>query len=94
KGDISGDEPVVVRVHALNVIEDVLGDKSSASAGLLHGAMKAIGEAGRGVVVLIREPRPNALSDRVKRRLGQPVEEQGQLRDYGIGAQILLDLGL
>ncbi|MGG2383151.1 GTP cyclohydrolase II, partial [Salmonella enterica] len=56
--------------------------------------MKAIGEAGRGVVVLIREPRPNALSDRVKRRLGQPVEEQGQLRDYGIGAQILLDLGL
>ncbi|MBN9529246.1 MAG: 3,4-dihydroxy-2-butanone-4-phosphate synthase [Alphaproteobacteria bacterium] len=94
KGDISGDEPVMVRVHALNVIEDVLGDKSSASAGLLHGAMKAIGEAGRGVVVLIREPRPNALSDRVKRRLGQPVDEQGQLRDYGIGAQILLDLGL
>ncbi len=94
KGDISGDVPVMVRVHALNVIEDVLGDKSSASAGLLHGAMKAIGEAGRGVVVLIREPRPNALSDRVKRRLGQPVEDQGQLRDYGIGAQILLDLGL
>ncbi len=94
KGDISGTEPVMVRVHALNVIEDVLGDKSSESAGLLHGAMKAIGDAGRGVVVLIREPRPNALSDRVKRRLGHPVDEQGQLRDYGIGAQILLDLGL
>ncbi len=94
KGDISGAEPVMVRVHALNVIEDVLGDKSSESAGLLHGAMKAIGDAGRGVVVLIREPRPNALSDRVKRRLGHPVDEQGHLRDYGIGAQILLDLGL
>jgi 3,4-dihydroxy 2-butanone 4-phosphate synthase/GTP cyclohydrolase II len=94
KGDLGGDEPVLVRVHALNVIEDVLGDKQGASSGLLHGAMRSIGEAGRGVVVLIREPRPTALSDRVRKRIGEPVERQGELRDYGIGAQILLDLGV
>lgn len=93
KGDIDGPEPIMVRMHALNVTEDVLGDKSG-RGGMLHGAMKMIGEAGRGVVVLIREPRPTALSDRVRRKLGEPVEQTSELRDYGIGAQILVDLGV
>ena len=53
-----------------------------------------VAEAERGVVVLIREPRPQALSNRVRRRLGEPVDQSGELRDYGIGAQILLDLGV
>ena len=93
KGDLTADGPVMVRMHALNVLEDVLGTRG-ARAGALHGAMKMIGEVGRGVVVLIREPRPTAMSDRVRRRLGEPVENPGELRDYGIGAQILLDLGV
>ena len=93
KGDIEGPEPIMVRMHALNVMEDVLGDKSG-RGGVLHGAMKMIGEAGRGVVVLIREPRPTALSDRVRHKLGEPVERTSELRDYGIGAQILVDLGV
>jgi len=93
KGDISGPEPVMVRVHALNVLEDVLGDKHG-RGGILEASMRAISEAGRGVVVLIREPRAQALSNRVRRRLGEPVESQGDLRDYGIGAQILTDLGV
>jgi len=46
------------------------------------------------VVVLIREPRAMALSDRVRRKLGEPLKESHELRDYGIGAQILLDLGI
>jgi 3,4-dihydroxy 2-butanone 4-phosphate synthase/GTP cyclohydrolase II len=74
--------------------------------------MKMIGEAGRGVVVLIREPRPTSLSDRVRARQGDPsspaaalgdfLSDHGRqvaaaaagLRDYGVGAQILLDLGV
>ncbi len=56
--------------------------------------MRAISEAGRGVVILIREPRPQSLSNRVRRRLGEPVDNTGELRDYGIGAQILTDLGV
>jgi 3,4-dihydroxy 2-butanone 4-phosphate synthase/GTP cyclohydrolase II len=93
KGDVSGPEPVLVRVHALNVLEDVLGDRHG-RGGTLEASMRMIADAGRGVVVLIREPRPQALSNRVRRRLGEPVDQTGELRDYGIGAQILLDLGV
>ena len=93
KGDVTTPEPVIVRMHALNVLTDVLGDQDG-QTGLLESAMQMIGEAGRGVVVLIREPRPNSLSDRVRRKLGKPPEQPSRLRDYGIGAQILLDLGI
>ncbi len=91
KGDIGGSEPVLVRMHALNVLDDVLGDRRDGKAGELQSSLQAIGEAGRGVVVLIREPMPTSLSDRVRKREGEPGVE---LRDYGVGAQILLDLGV
>src|SRR5215475_13128129 len=74
KGDVSGSGPVLVRMHELNVLDDVLADRSSGRGGELHAAMDAIGAAGRGVVVLIREPLPTSLSDRVKARLsGSPT---------------------
>jgi 3,4-dihydroxy 2-butanone 4-phosphate synthase/GTP cyclohydrolase II len=94
KGDIGTPEPVLARMHALNVLDDVLGCGLSGRGGELHAAMQMIAEAGRGVVVLIREPMPTSLSDRVRRRLGEPVEHSRSLRDYGVGAQILLDLGV
>lgn len=94
KGDISGDAPVMVRMHALNVLDDVLGDTQSGKSGELQQAMRMIEDEGRGAVVLIREPYPRSLSDRVRARLGEPAEGQKELRDYGVGAQILLDLGL
>ena len=56
--------------------------------------MRQIAEAGRGVAVLIRETRPTTLSDLVHRRLSGAAQRAGDLRDYGIGAQILLDLGV
>ncbi len=93
KGDVATGGPVMVRMHAMNVLGDLLGDHGARS-GILHESMRMVGEAGRGVVVLLREPRPTALSDVLRRKLGHPVENQGQLRDYGIGAQILLDLGV
>ncbi len=52
-----------------------------------------IDRAGRGVVVIIREPQPTALSERVRKLTGA-ARPQLELRDYGIGAQILLDLGM
>jgi len=92
KGDLTAPGPVPVRMHALNVLTDVLGDRASLGAGTdLPSAMRMIGEEGRGVVVLIREPRPTALSERVTRR---NEGAQPALRDYGVGAQILLDLGV
>ena len=97
KGDVATDEPVLVRMHALNVLDDVLGDEAGGRASDLGNAMRAIGDAGRGVVVLIREPRPDSLTQRLRAKLtpvpaGEPAPPQ--LRDYGVGAQILLDLGV
>lgn len=98
KGDLHGDEPVLVRMHAMNVLDDVLGDAKSGRGEELHAAMNEIGRAGRGVIVLIREPLPTSLSDSVQRRMnaGAPAKSGGptELRDYGVGAQILLDLGV
>jgi 3,4-dihydroxy 2-butanone 4-phosphate synthase/GTP cyclohydrolase II len=94
KGDVTTPGPVLVRMHALNVLEDVLADRSSGRGGELHSAMRMIGKAGRGVIVLIREPLPTSLSDRVRARIGGTATASDQLRDYGVGAQILLDLGV
>jgi 3,4-dihydroxy 2-butanone 4-phosphate synthase/GTP cyclohydrolase II len=55
--------------------------------------MNMIAEAGRGAVVMIRETRPTGLSERIKLLAGA-ARPTDVLRDYGIGAQILLDLGV
>ncbi len=94
KGDVTGDGPVPVRMHALNVMDDVLGDASTGKSGDLEQAMRMIDAEGRGAVVLIREPYARSLSDIVKARIGEPTEGPRELRDYGVGAQILLDLGI
>jgi 3,4-dihydroxy 2-butanone 4-phosphate synthase / GTP cyclohydrolase II len=94
KGDIGTPEPVLVRMHALNVLDDVLGNDRGNRGGLLHGAMEAIGREGRGVVVLIREQVSNSLSDRLATLLESQGAGGSELRNYGVGAQILLDLGV
>lgn len=94
KGDISGEAPVLVRMHALNVIDDVLGDRSQGHGCALQAAMDRIGAEGRGVIVLIREAQPTSLSLRLQQRLDGTREISTELRDYGVGAQILLDLGV
>ncbi|MEX2449636.1 MAG: 3,4-dihydroxy-2-butanone-4-phosphate synthase, partial [Rhodospirillales bacterium] len=94
KGDLTADGPVPVRMHALNVLEDVLGDTSAGKASDLHQAMRMVGEAGRGVIVLLREPKPTAVSARLQTKQGGPRTGKVELRDYGVGAQILLDLGV
>jgi 3,4-dihydroxy 2-butanone 4-phosphate synthase/GTP cyclohydrolase II len=93
KGDVADGQPVPVRMHAMNVLDDVLGDASCANGQELQNAMTLIGQEGRGVVVLIREPSPTSLSDHLKARAGIGEAPQA-LRDYGVGAQILVDLGV
>jgi 3,4-dihydroxy 2-butanone 4-phosphate synthase/GTP cyclohydrolase II len=90
KGDVSGPEPVLVRMHAVDLLDDMTGSPHWIA---IHNAMHMIGRAGRGVVVLIREHRRTALAERVRGLIGGP-RPQPVLRDYGIGAQILLDLGV
>ena len=54
--------------------------------------MRIVSERGRGVVIIIREPRQSRVSELVRARSGG--SEATGLRDYGVGAQILLDLGV
>ncbi len=94
RGDLSGPEPVLVRVHVLNVLDDVLADRAIGKAGEIERVMRMIDQVGRGVVVLIRESTPTSLSETVLARQGDAEKPFGELRDYGVGAQILLDLGV
>ncbi len=94
KGDVTTPGPVLVRMHALNVLDDVLADGSSGRGGELAAAMRMIAAEGRGVVVLLREALRTSLSDRVRARVAGGPHASDQLRDYGVGAQILLDLGV
>ncbi|MBN8889986.1 MAG: 3,4-dihydroxy-2-butanone-4-phosphate synthase [Rhodospirillales bacterium] len=89
KGDLAAPGPVPVRMHGVDLLNDVIGSRTGA---VLRGAMAMIAAEGRGAVVLLREMRPTALSERVE-HLGSETPRT-QLRDYGIGAQILLDLGV
>jgi 3,4-dihydroxy 2-butanone 4-phosphate synthase / GTP cyclohydrolase II len=91
KGDVSGPEPVMVRMHAVDLLDDMTGSPHWIA---VHNAMHMIGKAGRGVVVMIREHRATALAERVRLLAAGTPRPQRELRDYGIGAQILLDLGV
>ena len=81
-GDLSGPEPVLVRMHALDPLGDVLG--LSDRAGTVPAAMRAIAQEGRGVLVLLRETH--------EKMAGETAPHI--LRQYGLGAQILSALGL
>ena len=88
KGDPARHQPAPVRMHAVNMLNDTLSEAGPAE---LHAAMRMIDRAGHGVVVLLRELKPTMLSERVRAGRGRMAPE---LRDYGIGAQILADLGV
>ncbi|MBQ0803057.1 MAG: 3,4-dihydroxy-2-butanone-4-phosphate synthase [Sulfitobacter litoralis] len=87
KGDITTDEPVLVRTHAINALEDILGLGPS-PADELPRAMQIIAEEGRGAVLLFRDPDP---------RLRFEYEEDDRPRTVkrtGLGSQIMASLGL
>ena len=97
KGDISAGDPILVRMHALDLMADLLGAVSEKRAGdELETAMAAIAKAGCGVIVVLRESIASSLSSMVSQKLNMTRDTGGNrdLRDYGVGAQILTDLGI
>src|SRR5690554_5575119 len=94
KGNIDPETPVPVRVHALSVLDDVLGDEALGRGGELQAAMDQIAAEEQGVVVLIRDPSPASLTEHLAARAEGRDAPEVALRDYGEGAQILLDPGV
>jgi 3,4-dihydroxy 2-butanone 4-phosphate synthase/GTP cyclohydrolase II len=96
KGRIDPDTPTLVRMHPLNLFGDTFGEVGERS-GLLANAMEAIAREGAGVVVVLTRQGPDLLS-RTVRQKGQGATPEGddmnEVRDYGVGAQILAELGI
>ncbi len=105
-GDVSGERPVPVRVHTENVTCDMFGSLIDDTGFQLHAALERIAAEGRGVVLYLRQ-RQNNLDLVHQLRTYQLMQEQGfskdeasvetgygKDRDYGVGAQILHELGL
>jgi 3,4-dihydroxy 2-butanone 4-phosphate synthase / GTP cyclohydrolase II len=96
KGRIDPSKPTLVRMHTLSIFSDIFGEKNDRSE-LLHRSMEIIGEEGAGVIVVINRPMQKLMSRsieiRQRYRAGDtPATEE--LRDYGVGAQILAELGI
>ncbi len=101
RGSITPEQPVLVRVHVQNAVHDMLDVEVEDGSMPLHSAMERIVEEGAGVVVVLRQREDD--NDLVRRirdfhlhggRSGLRNETAFDLRSYGIGAQILTDLGV
>jgi 3,4-dihydroxy 2-butanone 4-phosphate synthase/GTP cyclohydrolase II len=91
KGDIASPGPVLVRMQAIDPIQILPGGETNK---LMHQAMREIEAEGRGVMVVLHDWRAQSLLDIVMGRHSGASTQERMLRDYGIGAQILADLGM
>ncbi|WP_300378922.1 3,4-dihydroxy-2-butanone-4-phosphate synthase [Henriciella sp.] len=93
-GKIDPAETVLVRVHRTDVLADILGEKGP-RANLVERAMNIISEAQQaGVIVFVNTMQPNSLASRLGLKTNEAEDTHLPLREYGVGAQILRELGV
>ncbi|QIG78493.1 3,4-dihydroxy-2-butanone-4-phosphate synthase [Stakelama tenebrarum] len=94
KGRIDSSKPTLVRMHALSPFADIFGEGGPRSD-MLQRSMEIIGAEGSGVVVVINKPRPDQFTTALQAKSGAlPPSDMDELRDYGVGAMILTELGV
>ncbi len=93
KGRIDPTQPTLVRMHGLQPFADIFGE-GGGRADLLRRSMEIIGAEGAGVVVVISRPRPDRFTFAIRTMTGQLEPDMEELRDYGVGAMILTELGV
>lgn len=100
KGEVSGEKAVMVRVHLQDGLADLLPISSTEFGWPLRDALRRISEEGTGVAVILRQPESEDKLIRRIQNIGKTEKQQSEpeqpedLRTYGIGAQILSDLGV
>ncbi len=97
-GDITSTDPVPCRGHVACLVDDVFGGSTRRSSPCVAEVIDRLIERGRGVLLYLpsREPLESVLKSASSRASGVPEakDKEGEIREYGIGAQILLDLGI
>ena len=93
-GDITPESTTLVRVHRMDVLSDVLGENGPRQ-GLVERAMRVIASAEEpGVVIFVNTMRPNIIAERLGLKPAASPDPTAPIREYGVGAQILRDLGV
>jgi len=93
KGRIDPEQPTLVRMHVLSPFGDLFGESGDRGT-MLQRSMEIIAAQGTGVVVVINRQRNDAFTTAVLRKAGLPTPDMEELRDYGVGAMILTELGV
>ena len=93
KCDTKKDKKVLVRMHSFNIFEDLLGQKGPRRS-QFNRAMEELGKEECGVLVFLRENRKTYITDQIEKKDQKAKKQSPNIKNYGIGAQILLDLGV
>jgi 3,4-dihydroxy 2-butanone 4-phosphate synthase/GTP cyclohydrolase II len=96
KGHVDPDRPTLVRMHTLAFFPDIFGELGT-RATLLSRSMEIIAREGNGVIVVLNKPLVNSFSNVIDLKMGLlqgKIPRMEDMRDYGVGAQILAELGI
>ena len=93
KGRIDSDDIIPVRVHSVNIFEDLISINPNRK-NLISKSMNLISTFESGVIILVRDTNEGALLNLLKKYSNNNIKQDNKLKEYGVGAQILIDLGV